>query len=58
MKIFIIIVAIGAVAGAIYLFTKKPTNASTTNTTTTTTSNSGLSGLLSGLNLSGLHILG
>lgn len=56
LMIFGGIIVLALVAGAIYLFTKSSTSEKTTTTTTEGTSNTGLSGLLSGLNLSGLNI--
>ncbi len=50
------LILLGLVGGAIYLFTKSGTPEKTTSTTTSGTSNSGLSGLLSGVNLTGLSL--
>lgn len=52
MKIFIIILAVAAVSGVIFLFTRKPA----TTTTTQQTANTGLTGFLSSVNLSGLSL--
>jgi len=56
MKIVFIILGIGALVGAVWFFSKSSTDTKTTETKSSTTSNSGLSGLLSGVNLSGLNI--
>lgn len=56
LMVFGLIIVLGLVGGAIYLFSKSGNPAKETSTTTSETSNSGLSGVLSGLNLSGLHI--
>ncbi len=59
VKIFGILLVLGMIAGAIYLFSKsstKDTENKKVDTTTTTTTNSGISGILAGLNLSGLKL--
>lgn len=56
LKIFGFIAVLGLIAGAIYLFSRGSKKETQSTTTNTTESNSGLSGVLSGLNLSGLHL--
>ncbi len=59
IKVLLVILALGLVGGAIYLFSKSSTTSkdnAQVATTTASTSNTGLSGLLAGLNLSGLKI--
>ena len=52
------LVILALVGGAIFLFSKAGEKEKTTSTQTDTTSNTGLSGLLGGLNLSGLTLFG
>lgn len=56
LMIFGAVIVLALVGGAIYLFSKSGKPAKSTATTTSETSNSGLSGLLSGVNLSGLQL--
>ena len=58
MKIILIILGIGVLAGAVWFFTRPAKEETKTTTQTQTTQNTGLSGLLGGLNLSGLTLFG
>lgn len=56
MKVVFIILSLGLIGGAVFLFMKSSSKATTTETKSDEKTNTGLSGILAGLNLSGLTL--